>query len=98
MRRSKRPGRSRDGSIRSRRLVATRTMSPGSDWTSAPRPVVVLQGAPGGAFEVLELAAVERPQEGSEPEQAQQKCAGDQPCERGHRASVLIAKFVAPCG
>ena len=59
---------------------------------SAPRPVVVLQGAPGGAFQVLELAAVERPQEGCEPEQAQQKRTGDQP---GERTSVLIAKFVA---
>ncbi len=36
----------------------------------------ILQGAPGGALQVLELAAVEGPQEGCEAEQAEQECAG----------------------
>src|SRR4051812_42881491 len=49
--------------------------------------LVVLQGAPAGALQVLELAAVERPQEGRQPDQAEQQRARDQPGERRHRAS-----------
>lgn len=55
-------------------------------WCRLPRLflIIVHDGAPGGAVEVVELAGMERPEKGRERERSQSEGGRNEPGERAH--------------
>ena len=58
-------------------------MRPGSRMRCT-RCGLIVERAPAGSLEILELAAPQRPEKGREPETAETKGHRNEPCERDH--------------